>query len=133
MAPAVTKQTVIINVTRDEGWWIGIPQAAPGSGAGRTLTQLHDELTAIMPLMLDCQPGEFALEYDYTGLPEEIRAGLQRYHSLRDQREQVETNLRDTAREVALRLKAEKITDEDAGCLLGGLSRQRVGQLRKVG
>ncbi|GGO66384.1 hypothetical protein [Nonomuraea cavernae] len=122
--------SVIIDVTRQDGYWNGIPRDTPGSGAGRTLAELEEELSAIMPLMLGCEPDEVELVYNYTGLPQEVRQDLERFRTLREQRDQIEESLRKIGSRVATRLKKEKVTDEDTGRLLGGLSRQRVGQLR---
>jgi hypothetical protein len=53
-------------VIREDGYWIGLPQNAPSSFAGKTLDDMMAEARAALPLLADCEPDNLSIEYAYS-------------------------------------------------------------------
>ncbi|MFI0452429.1 hypothetical protein [Actinomadura sp. 6N118] len=74
MADEQGRDPVEIVVTREAGWWLGLPTSHPGSCIGATVAELMDEAWRIMPYMADLDPAAMELVYTFTDVPADVLA-----------------------------------------------------------
>jgi hypothetical protein len=128
--------TVMLQVTRDGRYWVGVPDGYPGSCMGRSIMELTQEAQAILPFMVGGADGaparDIAVDCVVTDIPVELQDDVRPYHELATQRRDLDRKLNDLGARTVKRLKSVVgLTDEDSAAMLG-ISRQRANQLRNA-
>jgi hypothetical protein len=127
---------VTVKVTKEDRYWVGVPDGLPGSCMGRNIMELMQEAQAIMPFMASGPDGtpvpDVVIDYMFTDVPVELSDDIHRYRELVTQRKELDSALNELAARTVKRLRsAAGLTDEDSAAILG-ISRQRVNQLRNA-
>jgi hypothetical protein len=117
--------TVTLKVTKENRYWVGVPDGYPGSCMGRSVMELMQEAQAILPYMTAGPDGiptpDLVVDYVFTDVPVELHADIHRYRELAAQRRELDMTLGDLASR----------TVKDSAAVLG-ISRQWVNQLRNA-
>ena len=127
---------VTVKVTKEDRYWVGVPDGYPGSCMGRSVMELMQEAQAILPFMAagpDGSPApDIIIDYAFTDVPVELSDDIHRYRELMTQRKELDSALNELAARTVKRLRSVAgLTDEDSAAMLG-ISRQRVNQLRNA-
>jgi DNA-directed RNA polymerase specialized sigma24 family protein len=127
---------VSLKVTREDRYWVGVPDGYPGSCMGRSISELMQEAQAILPFMVAGPDGapapDVVIDYMFTDVPVELSDDIHRYRELATQRREIDRTLNELAARTVKRLRTVAgLTDEDSAAVLG-ISRQRVNQLRNA-
>jgi hypothetical protein len=128
--------TVTLKVTKEDRYWVGVPDGYPGSCMGRSVMELMQEAQAILPYMTAGPDGiptpDLVVDYVFTDVPVELHADIHKYRELAAQRRELDRTLGDLASRTVKALRSVAgLTDEDSAAVLG-ISRQRVNQLRNA-
>jgi hypothetical protein len=127
---------VTLKVTKEDRYWVGVPDGYPGSCMGRSIMELMQEAQAILPYMTAGPDGvpssDLVVDYVFTDVPVELSADIHKYRELATQRRELDKTLTDLASHTVKALRSVVgFTDEDSAAMLG-ISRQRVNQLRNA-
>lgn len=139
--PAAAKRLtfrILREQTLDSGAWVwtGLTEDGySGSAAGRTLTELFEEIAALKHFILDEDPAtDIAVDYVYEveGFPAEVLASYEHARAARDEaagaQRRASELLAAKARTTACALRAAGLSVRDGAALMG-LSKSRFDQL----
>jgi DNA-directed RNA polymerase specialized sigma24 family protein len=127
---------IMVNVTREGRYWVGVPDGYPGSCMGRSIMELMQEAQAVLPFMAAGPDGapvpDVVVDYAFADVPVELSDDVHRYRELVTERKELDRVLNELAARTVKRLRSVAgLTDEDSAAMLG-ISRQRVNQLRNA-
>jgi hypothetical protein len=127
---------VILRVTKENRYWVGVPDGYPGSCMGHSIMELMQEAEAILPFMTSGADGvptpDVEIDFMFTDVPVELSDDIHRYRDLAAQRKELDRTLSDLGARTVKRLRSVVgLTDDDSAAMLG-ISRQRVNQLRNA-
>jgi hypothetical protein len=92
---------VTVKVTKEDRYWVGVPDGYPGSCMGRSIMELMQEAQAIMPFMASGPDGtpvrDVVIDYMFTDVPVELSDDIHRYRELVTQRKELDSALNELA------------------------------------
>ena len=82
-----------VTVTREDRYWVGVPDGYPGSCMGRSIMELMQEAQAILPFMASGADGvpvpDVVIDYTFSDVPAELSDDIHRYRELVTQRKEL--------------------------------------------